>query len=317
MHEAQCPARQSIFEPEIRILAIALLFANLDLRFYSILWAFSLSRMSNESLTTSKLAQTSVALINLTYNLNDGVDWNGTYTTHGIVNATNLSCYFHNNDSCPQQIEVQHGLAHAYGESPSITTVGHYNQIEDIYQSTDNPGYYCRTTREECAYRFAEYNPDYLRNRYPHLTKRVITASTGECSTYTEIKDSVRHNNCGLEFKITNGLVNDSITIPDQLGSPNGTTYIYRGFLTPGEATEFACGDRCIWMWAHKSVGHGENSTFYRCPISISNVTNIEVGQKETQDVPRGVARLAAAAIALQGRQAEPPYMQYQFFPFG
>lgn len=31
MHEAQCPARHTIFEPEIRILAMTLLFANLGL----------------------------------------------------------------------------------------------------------------------------------------------------------------------------------------------------------------------------------------------------------------------------------------------
>lgn len=216
------------------------------------------------------------------------------------------------NRSCGEQ-NVQQGLAHAYGESPSIIRNGSYDQIEDLYKSSDSIGYYCRKTPGECAYRFVEYNPEDQLKTYPSLTNRVITASAGQCSTYQEIEKPVK-NGDALEFKISNDPVNGTISIPVQLGGMGGTTYIYRGLNPPSEADWFACGDRCIKMWAHKAAGYRENSTFYECPISISNVSNIE---NETQDVPHDVARLAAAAIALQGRPSIKPFRQYQFYPYG
>ena len=190
-----------------------------------------------------------------------------------------------------------------------------YDQIQEVYDSKDNVGYYCRRTPGECAYRFVEYNPDDQQKAYPFLTNRVITASASQCSTW-ETKAVVKSPDpCVEEFHISNGSDKDNISIPRQLQGLNGTTYIYRGFWAPPYATKFACGDRCIWMWAHKFEGaQGEDSTFYRCAVKISHVTNTN---NSTQDVPRDVARLAAAAIALQGRPAQKPWMQYQFFPFG
>lgn len=192
---------------------------------------------------------------------------------------------------------------------------GSYDQIQEVYDSKDNVGYYCRRTPGECAYRFVEYNPGDRQKAYPLLTNRVITASASQCSTWeTEAVVKSPHP-CVEEFHISNGSHKDKITIPRQLQGLNGTTYIYRGFHPPPNATIFACGDRCIWMWAHKFVGaQGEHSTFYRCAVNISHVTNTN---HSTQDVSRDVARLAAAAIALQGRPAQDPWMQYQFFPFG
>lgn len=211
---------------------------------------------------------------------------------------------------------VQQGLAHAYGESPSVPKNGSYDQIEELYKSSDLLGYYCRKTPGECAYRFVEYNPEDRLKAYPYLTNRVITASAGQCSTYHEIRKHTPKADA-LEYHISNGSVNDNITIPVQLEGGGGTTYIYRGWYPPGEAKTFACGDRCIKMWAHQYAGPDEPSTFYECPINISNVTNIQNGQNEAQDVPSDVACLAAAAIGLQGRQAKPPYKQYQFYPYG
>lgn len=256
---------------------------------------------------TSKLAQTSVALINLIYDLNDGTNWNGTYTRNGVVNATNLTCYFNNLHICPVSLEVPQGLAHAYGLTTSSSTRGSYHQIQDIVKSKDYHGYFCRTTPGECAYRFEEYNSEDTQKRYPFLTDRVITASTGHCYTYWETETPTPAKDTGglldaFNFKISNGSVNDSIIIPRHAGAVDATTYIYRGFHPPPQAKgkEVRCGNRCIWMWAHKNVGVGEKSAFYQCPITISNVisTNDHTIQK-TQVVPDDVAYLAASSIAL------------------
>lgn len=279
--------------------------------------------MPASSLTTSKLAQTSVALLNLTYNLNDGTNWNGTYTRKGIVDAANLTCYVNTQNECPVLPEVSQGLAHVFGQTPSITSRGSYDRIEDVIQSGDNFGYFCRKTPGECAYRFVEYNPNDQQRTYPRFTNRVITASADRCSTYWETEDPKQNKDASgiiesVYYKISNGTAHDNITIPQQSGGGGATTYIYRGIHPPERAELMKCGHRCMWMWAHKNVGHGEKSTFYRCAITISHVSNVT---SDTQIVPDGVALLAASAIALQGRWVGKPakensWVQFQFYPF-
>lgn len=265
-------------------------------------------------------------MINLTYNLNDGTDWNGTYTRDGIVNASNLACYFESLQvGCPLHQDSIQGRANAYGRTPSITTSGFYNEIQDVYKSRYNYGYYCRRTLGECAYRFVEYNPDDQQKTYPILTNRIITASADQCFEYLpigtpELAKDTSGDMEALRYKIFNGSVHDQMVIPKQSGGQGATTYIYRGIRPPQKATKFSCGERCIWMWAHKSEGRGEHSTFYQCSINISNVSNTN---NDTQNVPNDVARLAASSIALQGRWAkgqdsdEQIWTQFQFYPFG
>lgn len=281
----------------------------------------------NQLLTAPKLAQTSVALINLTYNLNDGTDWNGTYTRDGIVNASNLACYFGNpHKKCPSEPDLIQGRANTYGRAPPISTLGYYDEIQDVYKSRYNYGYYCRRTLGECAYRFVEYNPDDQQKTYPILTNRLITASADQCFTYmpTESPRPAKDTSGDMEalnFTVFNGSVHEQLVIPKQSGGTGATTYIYRGIRTPQEATKVRCGDRCVWMWAHKSGGKDENSTFYKCSINISDVTN--TNNDTRKNVPNDVARLAASAIALQGRWAKKPdsdekiWTQFQFYPFG
>lgn len=258
--------------------------------------------------------------------MNDGTDWKGVYTKNGIADATNLECYFHSHHDkkCPSSQGIDQGLANAYGTSPPLLKKGTYDHIQDVVKSTDNFGYFCRNAPGECAYRFVEYNHDDQERNYPLFTNRTITASTGQCLTYRETEKATPAKDTSgipdaLKFKIFNGLDHDNITIPQPLEGVDATTYIYRGTAPPPNATKFACGDRCIWVWAHKSVGHNENSTFYKCPITISPVNNMN---KPTQIVPDSVARIAASSIALQGRWAanhphEQIWTQFQYYPFG
>ena len=262
--------------------------------------------------------------------MNDGTNWKGTYTRNGVVNATNLTCYFHPNPDykCIPQQDFLLGLAHAYGESPSMPRKGSYDQIDDVVKSTDNYGYFCRNTPGECAYRFVEYNPDDHQKTYPLFTNRTITASAGQCSTYWQTEKATPTNGTsgisdGLRFKIFNGSDHDSIIIPQEFTGVNATTYIYRGVKTPQKATKFSCGDRCIWMWAYVSKDYLDNSTFYQCPITISNTSN---ANNYTHIVPDDVTKLAASSIALEGRLAidnssidnsGPIWTQFQFYPSG
>ena len=244
---------------------------------------------------------------------------------NGTINAANLQCYFHpNTHKCLSDDAIQ-GLANSYGMSPPIYKMGTYDQIQDVVKSTYNYGYFCRNTPGECAYRFVEYNPDDRQRIYPSFSNRTITASTGECFTYWEsespkLAKDTTGNLDAYQYKIFNGSVHDTIIIPSQLGGIDSTTYIYRGTNTPENTKLFSCGDRCLWMWAHKSEGRGEKSTFYQCPITISPVSNIN---HDTQIVPDGVARLAASSIALQGRWAvtRPSgpriWTQFRFYPYG
>lgn len=94
-----------------------------------------------------KLAQTSVAIISLTFSIDDGTSYNGTYVRPGVVDATNLTCYFDwfNHGGCGGAIATQ-SLAHAYGDIAlsSRSDCGIYTDISDVLQSKNNYGYYCR-----------------------------------------------------------------------------------------------------------------------------------------------------------------------------
>lgn len=50
-------------------------------------------------------------------------------------------------------------------------------------------------------------------------------------------------------------------------------------------------------MWAYKNGGYHDNSTFYQCPITISNTSS---ANNSTYVVPDSVAKLAASSIAIE-----------------
>lgn len=108
--------------------------------------------------------------------------------------------------------------------------------------------------------------------------------------------------NGDLLYKYTNGTFSDNITIPAAYGAYDGTTYVYRGIDIPQQEKRYACGPRCIKVWAHRSIGQGESSTFFECPITVNDVTNVTKTTTNSQSLPNDMARFAAASIALQGR---------------
>lgn len=279
------------------------------------------------SLTKQKLTQIPVFLIGLTYSINDGTDWNGTYTKNGIVSATNLSCYFQGPD-CPTvnpQV-VSQVLAHSYGDQSLKSECGPYEDISEVLRSKQNNEYYCRRTpgRQEFAFRFKEYNPKDRMKIYPFFTDRIITASSGNCMNYSEVGNSPGFNINGVrdalayEYRNKNGSFHGNVSIPIPNGALGGTTYMYRDTNVPEDADAFACGPRCIRMLAHINVGEGEESTFYECPVTVYSVSNT------TQDahiISDGMARLAAASIGLGGRYdngaRKERWPHFTFYPVG
>lgn len=219
-------------------------------------------------------------------------------------------------DGCGGDVTGQ-ALAHAYGEMALSSRCGNYTLTSDILKIKKDYSYYCNRTpnQQQFAYRFNEYNPEDKQKSYPRFTNRTITASAGKCFVYTMVGEPRTESSGTLLYNYTNGTFNSSINIPEQTNAFDGTTYIYRGINTPENAVTYACGPRCIWMWAHKSVGHGEPSTFYQCPITVSPVSNVT---NDTQNIPDGMARLAAASIALQGRPSNQGHWnQYQLYTYG
>lgn len=266
-----------------------------------------------------------VALISLTYSVDDGTNYRGTYIRDGIVNASNLSCYYHN-DTCLSEV-TRYALAHDYGgyglgPTSESRECGDYSEIADVLNS-DIAYPYWSNGKQEFAYRFNEYNFDDVAKSYPYLTNRTITVSSGDCVTYDVTDDSakvegVSGDGDGFEISYKNDTNNGSIIIPSASLGRQGTTYIYRGTKPVAEAeTTFSCGDRCITMWAYKNP-ESTNPRFYQCPITVSAVSN---AWQEAHNIPNGVAREAAASIALQGRWfgdiTNQQWTQYQFYANG
>ena len=240
-----------------------------------------------------------------------------------MVNAPNLTSYFGNFK--PLEPELNQAIAHSYGEiSQSDRSCSLYEDIAQVYNSTDNPPYFCRRTagKQEFAYRFKEYNNQDSERRYPSLTKRVITASSGMCLKYTSHNHTLGldlyNNKAAYNYTFFNSTYNSTISIPITSEGWAATIYIYRGTALPHLATVNSCGARCIWIWAHRSTVPGsETSTFYQCPITISEVSNITT---DLQAISDSIPRVAAASIALQGRWTGPEnkkiWTQYQFYAF-
>ena len=287
-------------------------------------------------------AQTTIALLNVEVQVVDGTNYNDTYTQAGTVRVPDLSCYWHyvydarhyqcglNSSDVSAQATTQviaHDFgANGYGALTPSSDCGNYTDISQVLASTWDHRYYCRRNadRPEFAFRFNEYNTDDNQSTYPYLTDRTITASSGPCTVYNQTSRRLLQLADGTKavwnytYRSLNGSITGSIIIPVQNEALSGTTYVYRGAKVPQNATTWACGNRCINMWAHKSpVPYGDRSSlFYQCPITVGYVGNATQSAHYISD---GIARLAASSIALQGRNQDgtDKWAQYQLYPIG
>ncbi|KAL8875551.1 MAG: hypothetical protein Q9198_006108 [Flavoplaca austrocitrina] len=261
----------------------------------------------------------------------DGRNFNDTYTRLGIVNAQYVGCYNGAEvDKCPLLGDsTSHSRAHLYGETlPAGEPHGYYRNISDVLKSKHDYTYFSsKTNRAEFTYRFKEFNPGDSEESYPLFTNRTVTASTGDCFIYrikneTMLSD-VEGKGPGKTYTYENDTFTAEIEVPLSSVGKGSTTYMYKGFEAP-EITGHNCGHRCLWLWAyqntavHQHVNEVDPPKFYKCPVTISEVRNM---RNESQQLPDGVARIAAVSIALQGRWSgnadHRNFNQYQFYPFG
>ena len=244
------------------------------------------------------------------------------------MNATGLSCFSLDvHGHCSTFPAVEQIQAHVFGEIASGTPCRNYKNRSEVLSSDANPLWWCKQDRDqqEFTYRFAEINPVDPDRIYPHLTDRIITVSSGTCYEYSiDMKSGVpakdlNGNMAAFEWQYTNGTVNGSVLIPTAYSAYDSTTYIYNGTQIPQDEVETSCGPRCMWIWAFRAnstleADKGQNMALFQCPITVGTVQNVT---KDSQNISDGMAKLAATAIALQGRNAPGTWTQYQLFPWG
>ena len=260
-----------------------------------------------------------MTVIATTYPLEDGQSYHDIYKTRGTVLASDLECYRHYSN-CPHD-DVEQGLAHSYGELALGSTCCNYSLISEVLDSEQDRKYYCKrdSQNQQFAYRFKFYNTSDTQKAYPVFSKQIITASSGTCTKY-EI-NSTRDENGATLFQYQDG----SISIPNINKGDDSTTYIYRGEQIPQNESEsgYACGARCMQMWAFKSRGghNTEDRALFKCNINISSVIGDADQDTPAQFLSDRMARLAASSIGLSGRYTkkgkEKIWTQFQFYPFG
>ena len=185
----------------------------------------------------------------------DGRDYTTTYFEDGPVAVSNLSCYFYGDASnCPIIPDAKQGIAHAYGQVWLPNNSRSYSEISDILNSNENWLYYAARERREFAYRFSEFNVDDVAKVYPRFTDQIITATATERYEYNPNRPERIANETVVAWNYTyaNDSFTDQILIPMISEQSNTATYIYRGAQVPENETEWNCGDRCIWIWAHR-----------------------------------------------------------------
>lgn len=268
--------------------------------------------------------------------LEDGRDYNGTYTQSGTPTVPNTTCYFHGRD-CAGNVTMDQ-LAHAYGElslgseSTDPDNCGYFTNVQSIIDSKKDYRYYCRrnTTVEEFGIRFNEYNANDTRRTYPHFTRRIITASSGPCNEYPQVgpttpatvgnplTDGENVISALNHTYAINTTSNGSIIIPTSARGNEGTTYIYRGDYRPQENVIYRYGPRGLWMWAYRNAGLDRTPLFYECPVTVNPAVNVVDSAHNISD---DVAREAVASIALQGQwhgaSEDPSWRQWQWYAFG
>ena len=172
-----------------------------------------------------------------------------------------------------------------------------------------------------------EYNLNDDFGSFPHLTDRIIKASTGTCYQYSVGIPTTIDSTDGIQAEFVmpfyNATFNGSLPIPRPDAAFDATTYIWNGTLAPQNETVQTCGPRCVYLYAFQSQGIQTKrpNTMFQCPITIGEVTSSSPLQ-DAHKVPDDIARLAAASIALVGRYTNPKgsdgkvWTQYQLYPW-
>ncbi|KAE8444531.1 hypothetical protein EG329_014455 [Mollisiaceae sp. DMI_Dod_QoI] len=248
------------------------------------------------------VAQAGVAMIGLTYSLNDGVDYNTSVT--GDIRFTDFSQSFaygiDYNTTAASELAV-----HTYGEMALAWRIGNLTdpkvQVPEPMSAHGSNPYAYFSVPEYYQYFFMEASQPSGPNSNPiqFYSNRSIKTS-GSCIQYP-VTDNV--NGSSQSFSVTKNGQNYS-PIFESIG-PNSTTYYTQ--------TNMECGPRCKEICAYEN--NGKQAFYYECNITVSNVSNVTYSSQNVSDTN---ALQAAGAIGLQGYQQyqnAQPLSQYQQFP--
>ncbi|CAO1596238.1 hypothetical protein XANCAGTX0491_000091 [Xanthoria calcicola] len=193
-------------------------------------------------LALNLLAQASIAMMGLTYSMDNGVNSTIITTSRGNVSVPHVECYY-NRGVCTttpdQPPEIAQNEAHAYGELTQGLERCPYATDEDIFKASQDCQYFKSNVSQEFAYRFAEYNPQDRRRVYPYQTKRLIKVSSGACHRsspegndvyYAPFKDEPRSM---VVLRISNGTDDELVSVDRSVTAFDSTTYAYLGVLAP------------------------------------------------------------------------------------
>lgn len=256
-------------------------------------------------------AQILIAVLPLFASLKSGNDSSGTTISQGYVHVPMLKCYYRSNitDCDPDQAGPDSVIAHTYGGQKITDENCRYQTAEEISQGPQTCRYFIRNDRLEFAVRYADSNPTDLTNAYPYCgAKRFVTIAATNCNEYRtgepdKANDLDSINSVFVwEFKNSTGTY--TINVPRVLLARESTTYIWNGTELPSSDTLQACGRRCVVLYALRDMDTDSNHelSIFQCHITISSMSN---ANDPAHELPDGVARTAAASIALTGRVGE------------
>ncbi|KAG0641331.1 hypothetical protein HOY80DRAFT_742887 [Tuber brumale] len=243
--------------------------------------------------------QIGVALLGLSYNMENG---STVQLTNGLVNITDMTYIypaFHGDRSVEPDYSVQQSTAHLYGDMATHFPAGvpgtpdyvDYALLDLLDENSSEWRYYFRET-----YYVEKTGPAGLPTT---KTNRSVTV-TPHCEYHPIVGGQFAGvNDTNVTISIGNRKVN--IDWMQDWGSA-ATTYV-----NPGEYVSGAkiCGPRCsriyIFQWVDQTWDPpSQTGSFFNCTITISQVENANPLQP-FHNMPNLTAEMAAGAIGLDG----------------
>lgn len=273
-------------------------------------------------------AQILVAVLPLSASLKSGYNSSGVTVSPGYVNVAKLDCFYRSKSSeCDEQSQRGPGAAtaHVYGEGGTLRDQRcSYQSLDDIHKAPQTCLYLARDDHREFAVRYADSNPTDVTNAYPYYgEQRIVTIAAEQCNgNLTALGPGTADYGDGPEsdyvWVFQNSTGKYPISVPRPLLAFDSTTYIWNGTDLPTNSSWLPCGPRCVVLYALRDMQRGPDHeiSIFQCHITISPVFNIKNPAHELSD---GVARMAAASIALSGRIRRQPsaWRQFQLYQTG
>lgn len=273
-------------------------------------------------------AQVLVAVLPFFASLKSGYNSTGVTLSQGYVAVPKLDCFYRRKvTECEGDIQSQldPAIAHVLGEGGTFRDERcKYQSTDEIHKAPQTCLYLARADNREFTVRYADSNPADSIGAYPYYgAQRIVTVTANECNgNLTTPNPRLVNGSDGPDSEYVWSFENSTgiydLSVPRTILARDSTTYIWNGTHTPPLATAHACGPRCIVLFALRDMNRGPNHeiTIFQCRITISPIFN---GTNPAHELSDGIARTAAASIALSGRWRENflDWRQFQLYQDG